>query len=79
MPPLWTLKKGESSRIVDFDSSLPTDYKSRLIELGFHQGAEVICVHEPGMGAPKVYRVSNTFYSLDDEIATGIEVEIAEH
>ena len=33
--------------------------------------------HAMAFGAPKVYRVANTVFSLDDEVANHITVEIA--
>jgi Fe2+ transport system protein FeoA len=42
--------------------------------LGFHPGEHISCVLSPSLGAPKLYRVNNTVYSLDDSIASLIEV-----
>jgi Fe2+ transport system protein FeoA len=39
------------------------------MELGFHPGERVSCLQAPALGAPRVYRVSNSTFSLDDEIA----------
>jgi Fe2+ transport system protein FeoA len=44
------------------------------MELGFHPGELVSCMQAPALGAPKVYRVANTVFSLDDQIATHIRV-----
>ena len=46
------------------------------MEFGFHPGETVSCVQSLAFGAPKVYRVSNTVYSLDDEVATHVLVRI---
>jgi Fe2+ transport system protein FeoA len=48
----------------------------RLMEFGFHPGESVSCLQSLAFGAPKVYRVSNTVYSLDDEVATHVLVRI---
>jgi Fe2+ transport system protein FeoA len=61
-------------RIVGFDQQLAPNYRIRLQELGFHPGEEVHCVQAPALGAPRVYRVSNTLYSLDDQVAGHIHV-----
>ena len=45
------------------------------MELGFHVNEQVTCVQSPSLGAPKVFRVSNTVFSLDDEVASHILVE----
>ena len=47
-----------------------------MMELGFHPGEVVTCVRAPALGAPKVYRVSNTIFSLDDEVAAHISVNL---
>ena len=73
---LWKLKTGDCCRIIRFDDALADSYRIRLMELGFHPGEVVSCVRAPALGAPKVYRVSNTLYSLDDEVALHIHVEV---
>jgi ferrous iron transport protein A len=45
------------------------------MEFGFHQGEAVTCLLRPGFGAPRVYRVSNTVFSLDVEIARLVLVQ----
>lgn len=57
-----------------FDSALPDAYRIRLMEFGFHPGETVSCLLSPGLGAPRVYRVSNTVFSLDREIAARVFV-----
>jgi Fe2+ transport system protein FeoA len=46
------------------------------MEFGFHPGETVVCLQSPALGAPKVYRVSNTVYSLDDEVASHVRVRL---
>jgi Fe2+ transport system protein FeoA len=73
---LWSLQAGDQARIEGFDELLAENYRVRLMELGFHPGEQVSCMQAPAFGAPKVYRVSNTIFSLDDEVADHILVEI---
>ena len=73
---LWSLKAGDQGHITGFDSTLAESYRIRLMELGFHQGELVYCLQSPAFGAPKVYRVANTIFSLDDEVADHISIEI---
>jgi Fe2+ transport system protein FeoA len=73
---LWSLKSGERCEILGYDSGLDEKYRIRLMEFGFHPGESVSCLHSLAFGAPKVYRVSNTVYSLDDEVATHVQVRI---
>ena len=72
---LWTLKAGESCEILGYDDALAEKYRVRLMEFGFHPGEKVTCLQSPAFGAPKVYRVSNTVYSLDDEVADHVRVK----
>jgi Fe2+ transport system protein FeoA len=44
------------------------------MEFGFHAGERVVCLQSPAFGAPRVYRVNNTVYSLDDEVASHVLV-----
>ncbi len=72
---LWSLRAGDRGRITGFDDALAETYRIRLMELGFHPGETVACLQAPAFGAPKVFRVSNTVFSLDNEVATHINVE----
>lgn len=73
---LWSLGAGDQGQITGFDSALAENYRIRLMELGFHPGETVFCLQSPAFGAPKVFRVANTVFSLDDEVAAHINVEI---
>ena len=66
---LWDMRKGESRTVQGFESELDESYSLRLMELGFHPGESVTCMQTPSMGAPRLYLVHNTIYSLDDHIA----------
>ena len=46
------------------------------MEFGFHPGEQAKCLQSPAFGAPKVYQVSNTIFSLDDEVASHITVRL---
>ena len=73
---LWSLKSGDRCDILGYDNALDEKYRIRLMEFGFHPGESVSCLHSVAFGAPKVYRVSNTVYSLDDEVARHILIRI---
>lgn len=75
---LWALSKGETCAVSGYDDALAEPYRVRLMEFGFHQGEAVTCLLTPGFGAPRVYRVSNTVFSLDSEIARHVLVAPAE-
>jgi len=76
---LWSLQAGDRARIQGFDDALAENYRIRLMELGFHPGELVSCSQAPALGAPKVYRVANTIFSLDDEVAEHIIVDAVAH
>lgn len=71
---LWNVTTGQQCEVVGFEEALPEAYRVRLMEFGFHPGEQVTCLMTPGMGAPRVYRVSNTVYSLDRDIAERVQV-----
>ena len=76
---LWSLQAGEQARITGFDETLAENYRVRLMELGFHPGEVVSCLQAPSFGAPKVYRVANTIFSIDDEVGSHIGINIVAH
>lgn len=73
---LWALKAGDRCEILGYDQVLPENYRTRMMEFGFHPGETVSCVQSVAFGAPKVYRVSNTIFSLDEEVADHIQVRL---
>ena len=73
---LWTLRAGDRCEILGYDDALADKYRIRMLEFGFHPGESVSCLQSLAFGAPKVYRVSNTVYSLDDEVAAHVLVSI---
>lgn len=70
---LWDLVQGEQCLVSGFNDNLDESYRVRLMELGFHPGEMVSCIQVPRLGAPKLYRVHNTIYSLDDQIASLVD------
>ena len=73
---LWQLKNGQSCIIEGFDECLDPQYKDRVSELGFRPKTKVSCLKSPSFGAPKVYQVSNSVFSLEESIASGIFISI---
>ena len=71
---LWDLPLHTSAQLVGFSATLQDRYQGRLQEFGFHTGEEISCLHQPGFGAPRVFRVSNATYSLDRELAEQVLV-----
>jgi len=73
---LWSLKAGDQCEILGYDDALAENYRIRMMEFGFHPGESVSCLQAVAFGAPKVYRVSNTIFSLDEEVADHIYVRL---
>ena len=71
---LWELALNETAELIGFAESLSERYRGRLQEFGFHSGKEICCQQQPGFDAPRVFRVSNTTYCLDQELAEQVLV-----
>jgi len=71
---LWSVQRGSSACILGYSDQLDPAYRTRLAEMGFHPGERVRCVLRPALGAPRMFRVSNTVFSLDRELAECILV-----
>lgn len=72
--PLWSLRPGESSEVLGFAAALPERYQGRVMEFGFQPGNRVSCLLSPAFGAPRVYRISNSVFSLDRNVAEHVLV-----
>lgn len=75
---LWDLPAGSSARLAGFSDDLDEAYRLRLGELGFTAGARVFCVNRPALGAPRLYRVHASAFSLEDTIARHVLVDASE-
>ena len=71
---LWDLPLNASAELVGFTDTLSARYRGRLQEFGFHSGEEISCQQQPGFDAPRVFRVSNATYCLDQELAEQVLV-----
>lgn len=72
---LWDLPAGGSGRLTGFADTLDETYRQRLSELGFSPGARVHCVNRPALGAPRMYRVQASAFSLEDTIARHVLID----
>ncbi|MEO0424609.1 MAG: FeoA family protein [Pseudomonadota bacterium] len=72
---LWDLPAGGSARLTGFSDTLDESYRQRLGELGFTAGVRVHCVNRPALGAPRLYRVHASAFSLEDTIARHMLVD----
>ena len=71
---LWYLPLNMPAGLIGFTDTLSDRYRGRLHEFGFHSGEEISCQQQPGFGAPRVFRVSNATYCLDQELAEQVLV-----
>ncbi len=71
---LLDLKVNEEGQIFSFSSNLSHDYAIRLRELGFREGEFVKCLKTPPMGAPRIFEICGSVYSMETEIAQGIKL-----
>lgn len=74
---LWDLQQGSASEVASLSDQLQANYRTRLIELGFKPGERITCVLAPRLGAPRLYQVDNTVFSLDDQLARHIQLHPA--
>lgn len=66
---LWDLREGDDAVLAGFAPDLAPAWLTRLTELGFRPGETVACVNAPRFGAPRTFRVNNTFFSVEDTVA----------
>jgi len=69
---LWNLEENCEAVLESFCSSLNELHVKRFIELGFRSGEFVKCVQRTPLGAPRVFEVNNTVFSLSKEDASRI-------
>lgn len=73
-PTLQALRPLQEARVLGFAGELREDFRHRLRELGFREGALVRCVRRTPFGGPGVFEVSGAIFSLGAEIATQVQV-----
>lgn len=74
-PSLWQMSRGNSCVVTGFDDSMKANIRLRLEELGFREGAVVTCSMAPSLGAPKLYQVANSVYSLEQPLAELVHIQ----
>jgi Fe2+ transport system protein FeoA len=76
---LIELSTNQWAQITGFSSKLSVAYLTRLRELGFREGELVKCLKTPPLGAPRVFEVCGSVFSVESEIARECEIEIQPH
>lgn len=69
---LLDLTVNQEGQIYSFSSRLSHDYTIRLRELGFREGEFVKCLKTPPMGAPRIFEICGSVFSMETEIAQKI-------
>lgn len=77
-PSLWQMTRGSRCVVTGFDDTIKANIRLRLEELGFKKGALVTCSMAPRLGAPKLYKVANSVYSLEKNLAEMVRTESVE-
>lgn len=72
---LVELKKNERAQINGFSAKLSLDYITRLRELGFREGVLIKCLKTPPLGAPRIFEVCGSVFSVDFDIAREINLD----
>ncbi|MEZ4814751.1 MAG: FeoA family protein [Bdellovibrionota bacterium] len=73
---LIQLSRNERALITGFSTKLSANYLTRLRELGFREGEFVTCLKTPPLGAPRVFEICGSVFSVESEIARECEIEI---
>ncbi len=71
---LWELPEHACGVIQSYDSNLPNSSLQRLRDLGFAEGEGVECIQRLPLGGPRVYRMGDSVFSLDRDIAIAVKV-----
>ncbi len=66
---------GPTVKIAGFAPNWDIKYQTRLIELGFGVGQQVLCVRKTPLKGPIVFKTGDTLYSLGREVTDHILIE----
>lgn len=70
---VWNMHIGNSATIESIDHCSDL-FTKRLSELGLFKGAKLTCVKALPFHGPKVYQLSDSIFSLDQELASKIKI-----
>ncbi len=69
---LWALAEKQIAILKSFCPSIAEHHRQRFAELGFREGEPVKCIQRTPLGAPRIFEVGSTVYSLSKEDAIRI-------
>lgn len=71
---LWDLPQNAKALVSGFAQEISDKYRLRLDDLGFASGEEVTCLKTIPFNGPRVYKIGDSVFSVDREIASQILV-----
>lgn len=72
---LWNLTKTRSAKIISLCTTAQPGECLRLNELGLFAGQKITCLKVAPFKGPRLYQVSDSIFSLAQEVADKIIVE----
>ncbi|MBU3006043.1 FeoA family protein [Paraglaciecola arctica] len=73
---LWEIKNKQSASIDSLDPNLMPAVFERLNEMGFSSGQAVQCLRRSPLKGPVVLQVGDCVYSLEQSIASSINISL---
>jgi len=70
---VWNMNIGNTAIIESIDNC-SDPFTRRLSELGLFRGAKLTCLKALPFHGPKVYKLSDSIFSLDRELASKIKI-----
>lgn len=74
---LTELPLSNLASISGFAPGISADFRRRLREIGFCEGAIVQYLRAIPFGGPRVFRVCDAVFSIEPDVASKIEIEMA--
>lgn len=72
---MWSISKGGKAIVVSFQG-VSEIYLRRMREIGIDVGTEIKCLNRPPFSAPRQFQICDGVFSLDQEIASSINVTL---
>ncbi|NCN41315.1 ferrous iron transport protein A [bacterium] len=69
---IWNLEEESEVIVTAFCPTMNEQHVKRFNELGFRMGEPVKCVQRTPLGAPRIFQVNSTVFSLSKEDASRI-------
>jgi ferrous iron transport protein A len=73
---LWEMPKKTNAVVATLEDQLTLSIKTRLNEMGFVPGELLTCMKRSPFGGPLVVQIQDCVYSLDQQLARNISVNM---